>query len=541
MIEAELPDGTILEFPDNTPDSVVDSVVRKHLGVQAEPTQREWSDVPAEAISNVPESAMRLGESLYEAVTHPVETMDAITKIGAGALQLILPESIVNAIGKDEQSIEMARKVGQFMVDRYGSEEAVKETLATDPVGAAADVASVLTGTGAGLKAAGLTKTGTAVSKAGAAIEPVTAAVKGASAVGGKIFGTSGKVATAVFGSTTGVGQDAIAEAYRVGAEGGAKGKAFRDAIRGKLDPLDVVEEAKQALQNLQRNAAQAYKADMKAVKADKAQLSFDAIDASIATNMDKFGKFKGVVRNESAVEALQNIQSKVNEWKAGNPADFHTPYGLDQLKQAIWGVVEQYSPTGKQANQTARMAAHNIYNSVKDTIKKQAPIYEKTMSEYAKAQDEINAITKELSLGKNVLEDTSLRKLLSVMRDNVNTNFGSRKKRVGVLEEAGAETIMPKIAGTEMQAVAPRGIQRATAALGAGGAYTQGGVLGALGAAAASSPRLVGETAHLLGRTAGATSKAAKPAVNILQTIGQPELLNLIYQQERALQEQQK
>jgi hypothetical protein len=44
MIEAELPDGTILEFPDNTPDSVVDSVVRQHMGVAtptptAEPTQ----------------------------------------------------------------------------------------------------------------------------------------------------------------------------------------------------------------------------------------------------------------------------------------------------------------------------------------------------------------------------------------------------------------------------------------------------------------------------------------------------------------------
>lgn len=539
MIEAELPDGTILEFPADTPDSVVDSVVRQHMGVQAQPTEREWADVPAEAVSNVPASAMRLGESLYEAVTHPVETLDAITKIGAGALQLVLPEQLVNAIGKDEQSIDMARKVGQFMVDRYGSEEAVKETLATDPVGAAADVASVLTGGGAALKGVGMTKAGTALSKAGAAVEPVSAAVKGTAAATQKLFGTSGKVATAALGSTTGVGQDAIAEAYRTGAAAGAKGKAFRDALRGKIDPLDVVEEAKQALDNMRRTAADAYKKDMQAVKADKAQLSFDAIDNSIADNMGKFGKFKGVVRNKAAVDAIDEIKVIVDEWKAGNPADFHTPYGLDQLKQSIWGVVEKYSPTGKQASQTARMAANNIYHSVRDTIKKQAPIYDKTMREYAKAQDEINAITKELSLGKQTLEDTSLRKLLSVMRDNVNTNFGSRKKRVTSLEAAGAETLTPKIAGVEMQSVAPRGIQRATAALGAGGAASFGGLPAALAAAAASSPRLVGEVAHAAGRAAGTTSKAAKPAINLLEAIGQPELLNLLYQQERALQEQ--
>ena len=32
---AELPDGTKLEFPDDTTDDVIDSTVKKHLGVSA--------------------------------------------------------------------------------------------------------------------------------------------------------------------------------------------------------------------------------------------------------------------------------------------------------------------------------------------------------------------------------------------------------------------------------------------------------------------------------------------------------------------------
>ena len=41
MIEAELPDGTILEFPDGTDQGVIQSVVKQRLGIQAAPTPTE--------------------------------------------------------------------------------------------------------------------------------------------------------------------------------------------------------------------------------------------------------------------------------------------------------------------------------------------------------------------------------------------------------------------------------------------------------------------------------------------------------------------
>ena len=44
----------------------------------------------------------------------------------------------------------------------------------------------------------------------------------------------------------------------------------------------------------------------------------------------------------------------------------------------------------------------------------------------------------KALSLGDSSAADTALRKLQSVMRDNVNANFGSRLRLVEQLEKAG-------------------------------------------------------------------------------------------------------
>ena len=41
MIEAELPDGTILEFPDGTDRSVIQRVVKERLGVAQAAPQAE--------------------------------------------------------------------------------------------------------------------------------------------------------------------------------------------------------------------------------------------------------------------------------------------------------------------------------------------------------------------------------------------------------------------------------------------------------------------------------------------------------------------
>jgi hypothetical protein len=110
-------------------------------------------EVPGQAIANIPASAKKFAGGLYEAVTSPVQTAMGVLDIGAGALQKALPESAVNFINQFEgntnaavRAVEAANAVGGMFKDRYGSYEGIKRTLAEDPVGAAADLSTLLTG-----------------------------------------------------------------------------------------------------------------------------------------------------------------------------------------------------------------------------------------------------------------------------------------------------------------------------------------------------------------------------------------------------------
>ena len=79
------------------------------------------------AIVNLPSSLYQLGADVATAITSPVQTAQTVLDLGAGALQEALPESLVQFIGEDERSRELARKVGEMYVERYGSVEQAKK------------------------------------------------------------------------------------------------------------------------------------------------------------------------------------------------------------------------------------------------------------------------------------------------------------------------------------------------------------------------------------------------------------------------------
>ena len=100
-------------------------------------------EVATEAMSNLPGSAAQFVDDITYPFRHPIDTAGALVDLGQGVYEKVMPGDQGYAT-----EAEMATDVGQFFADRYGGVENIKRTVAEDPVGSLADIASVLTGGG---------------------------------------------------------------------------------------------------------------------------------------------------------------------------------------------------------------------------------------------------------------------------------------------------------------------------------------------------------------------------------------------------------
>jgi len=115
------------------------------------------ADMGSQAVQNIPSSAFQFGKGLYEAVTNPVKTAGSMLDIAAGGVNLALPEPVRNFMAKidtdpaaTQRAVNAAKQFGGVYAQRYGSVDALKRTIAEDPVGAVADLSTIFSG-GAGL------------------------------------------------------------------------------------------------------------------------------------------------------------------------------------------------------------------------------------------------------------------------------------------------------------------------------------------------------------------------------------------------------
>lgn len=487
---------------------------------QQEPQGMSWGEVGKQAVMNLPSSGANLVKGIYGAVTSPVETVSNVAKLAKGTAQNVLPESIV---GADPEAQAMASQLGQFYKDRYGSMEGFKKAIATDPAGVLADVSTVATGGGAAVaKVPMMAKVGQAVSKVGSAVDPLAMAVRG----GAKAVEYGGKGAGKLAAMASGVGSEPIEQAYKAGREGGARQASFVENMRGQIPIQDVLDTAKTDLQAMRQQQQAAYRRDMQAVKNDKSVLDFTDIDTAL-NNAANRTQFKGQVVSKGAAEKVQAAQEAVDAWKNLDPAQYHTPEGLDALKQQIGDILE--SIPFEQRN--ARAAVGDVYNSIRSTINNQAPSYAKVMRNYSDAAETMREIERSLSLGQKASADTAIRKLQSLMRNNANTNYGQRLSLAKELEQAGGQPILPALAGQALSEWTPRGIQRATAiptSLAAGSVINP--VIGGA-TLAASSPRLVGEAALKAGQLARGLRGAQSKLEPIANRVNPRVLANILYQ----------
>jgi hypothetical protein len=330
------------------------------------------------------------------------------------------------------------------------------------------------------------------------------AMVGGALPLAGKVIQGAGKLAKTAIGGSTGVGEEALTQALRAGKEGGKLADDFTKAMRGESSMDDVLGMAKQNLEAMGQQKQAAYRQGMAGIKSDKTVLNLSNVDQAVNDAIG-MATFKGQIKNEKAAQALSQIKGEIDNWKALDPAQFHTPEGLDALKQKIGGILEDIPFEQK----TARTAAGKVYDSLRGEISKQAPEYAKVMKGYSEASETIREIERALSQNDKAMADTAARKLQSLMRNNVNTNYGQRAKLANEMIAAGGQDFMPALAGHALNDFMPRGIQRAGVGTGGAGLAMTGNIPAAAGLAAMSSPRLMGEAFYGAGKAAGAVNPA--------------------------------
>jgi len=312
-----------------------------------------------------------------------------------------------------------------------------------------------------------------------------------------------------ILGTTTGVGDEALSQAFQAGKAGGAQAQAFRSAMRGDANMMSVLDDAMANLDAMRKARTDAYKQNMAGVKESQEIIDMTPIQNAFNKAVESY-TFKGQARNPRVAQALQNVSDEINAWRGLNPVEYHTPEGLDALKQRIGSIRESLPFEDK----SARAAVDNIYASIKKEIATKAPIYSKTMQDYTQASEVLEEVTRSLSLNEKATADTALRKLQSVMRNNANTNYGARLASVRALEEAGGRPILPQLAGQALSDWTPRGIQRATAPTAGAGLALTGNIPAALAFGAMSSPRIVGETMYGAGRLTGLADNMVSPEV---------------------------
>ena len=462
-----------------------------------EPSSMSASDVMGGAVSNFGRSARQYGADIYTAVSDPIHTAKSIYELGKGAVQLVIPG--------EQGNEELARGVGKFFAERYGTVESIKKTIANDPVAVLGDLSMMLSGGGTlAARIPGLTKASKFASKAlpgkfeitpesiakfGSNIDPLSMAGK---SIAGAAQGIGNLSADVVGGVLSGSGSTPLKTAFREGLEGG---DTVAKSMRGTaVEAEEVVRKAHDQMKKMAKERLEHYRANKEQWSGLTNKIDFDGVRKHWRELM-KTTQDRGVslVRNSTDRAKLKRMYRVLEDW-AKRP-NMHDALGFDSLKKAL-DSIDINPAKHKHANRLRT----SMNKHIRDQIKLNVPEYAKAMDDYAEAIALERQLEKTLSLGGDVPVDTTLRKLQSAMRDNVNAGLGHREKLLKELDKSGE--IFDTLAGQALNPKTPRGIARMGAGFAGLGVQGSTGFNPMLaGVMGAQSPRLTGEAARLAGR----------------------------------------
>lgn len=322
------------------------------------------------------------------------------------------------------------------------------------------------------------------------------------SSVSGGLGGGARALAQHTIGGITGAGAEApkvIFDAAKQSALDGMKSLSEQN-LRKEVPITDMLESAKSAVQDLRSARGAEYRQGMQGIKSDETVIPFEPI-AKAMDDALAIKRYKGRSLEKSTLDVQKAMLDEVESWKAEEPSQYHTAEGLDALKQSL-GDIRDNTVVGTPS----RLVADRVYNSVKNEIIKQAPEYAKVMKDYWEASDQIKDLERTFSLGDKAAKDTAIRKLQSLMRNNVSTNYGYRTT---LADKLGPE-VSQASAGQIMNSWWPRGLHSMLPGMsGAGGvgaalASHSLAPLATIPLSVISSPRIMGEAFNAAGKAAG-------------------------------------
>lgn len=317
-----------------------------------------------------------------------------------------------------------------------------------------------------------------------------------------------GKALAEGAGKLAGVGEAPIAEAFRNPEVINYIRQSGGDVQKLQTDALDM---ATKGLRQLRETRSTEYVSQLNKIKQDTTRLDSEfgklradatrrltdphegygvgLIDAG--TPNERLDFSKSTIVNQTHQSVLQRAYQDVQHWQDTSPA------GLDALKKRLYQVRDNIPVTESGG---ARSFVTNLAKGVDDTLKNNVKDYAIMTKGYREASDLIDEVERSLSLKDSASQDTAIRKLASVMRQNNELRLSLIKQ----LEGTGVGDITGRLAAAQMAPAMPRGL--AGTFIGPVAAFSIGNLPGTLLYLAASSPRLLAEFLNVIGQISRST-----------------------------------
>ena len=557
-------------------------------GKQEDRSEREtpanWSEALGTSFGNIPGSALQFGEDVARIVTHPLETAEGLGRMAMGGAQLlgdVSGTSDLSAIlfGEDARVLSelgnqrpAARAAADFYVDRYGTPEARRRTVAHDPVGVLADFSGV-----GGAAAASMPGRAGRIARAA---DPVQLAWRAAELVprgAGKLFELSQSTGQHIGGALSGAGARALSRAWETGVQGGQRGRSFRRGMRqrqgsdvaglrrqleeGAARRADLIREeelreiprdvnltqgrASRAVNraNRRERVADAAEAREKGVARTKEQI-FNPQDVDVDPILDPLQdalssaetiEFSNVINiiddnlhnlrygNQASrpntlnatIRQTERLQDLVNSRRASQGADAVDFSDIINRQKEVLALMQDtegvYAARSFQAGQRRGRADRDRREATRTQTA--ADEAKQGLTE-AQAAAEARIAAERRSLGLDSEDDV----LASILETGRSGTEGLREQQILGRLEAVSPDVAATVQGRRTNPFAPETtsgrILGGPVVAGAGLAgLTAGGLSGlaaALPALASFSPRLAGEMEHILGRGYGAVQRGA-------------------------------